>query len=223
MDFYIVKIGLEFARNYWILGIISCPIIEWRSLGNFMPCLGLFSSGRNRDPAIAIIEFERVFFQWRISHVWEEKTSISRRAFSLIRDRDHRWNFDIRFGSNSGPRDGIERDCFEFEHRAGRGGGEGNLQRSVNRLHSIEQMKNNKRHSWTLKELPRGENCASLPLLIIISISVPESVPCTENYKTNQLPLPFPSSLSQKYVFRKISWEFNQFDRINETSVEKLF
>lgn len=88
-----------------------------------------------------------------------------------------------------------------------RGGeeGEGNLQRSVNRLHSIEQMKNNKRHSWTLKELPRGENCASLPLLIIISISVPESVPCTENYKTNQLPLPFPSSLSRKYVFRKIS------------------
>lgn len=44
----------------------------------------------------------------------------------------------------------------EWRERGRRKGKRRDLQRSVNRLHSIEQMKNNKRHSWTLKEHPRG-------------------------------------------------------------------
>lgn len=102
-------------------------------------------------------------------------------------------------------------------NRARKGGGD--LQRSVNRLHSIEQMKNNKRHSWTLKELPRGENCASLaPAVIIISISVPERLAKLQNKPFAPTFSPFLSPFflsfplffsNQKYVMWKISREFN--------------
>lgn len=145
MDFYIVKIGLEFARNYWILGIISCPIIEWTSLGNFMPCLGLFSSGsRIEAPPLFDRDYRaRVFFEFFCMR--RKNKRVSTWAYPLIRDRDRRWNLMILdSSSNSGSKRWDRTDCFEFVYRA-RMEEEGEEKRSSKKRESTAQYRANEK------------------------------------------------------------------------------
>lgn len=213
MDFYIVKIGLEFARNYWILGIISCPIIEWTSLGNFMPCLGLFSSGsRIEAPPLFDRDYRaRVFFEFFCMR--RKNKRVSTWAYSLIRDRDRRWNLMILDpSSNSGSKRWVRTGLFwirvsrENGGREGGGGGREEIFKEAWIDCTVSsKWKTINGTAGRSKNSLGGENCASLPTaVIIISISVPERL-ANENYKTNRLPrllpLPFPFFLSSPFPF----------------------
>lgn len=241
MDFYIVKIGLEFARNYWILGIISCPIIEWTSLGNFMPCLGLFSSGsRIEAPPLFDRDYRaRVFFEFFCMR--RKNKRVSTWAYSLIRDRDRRWNLMILdSSSNSGSKRWDRTGLFwirvsrENGGREGGGGGREEIFKEAWIDCTVSsKWKTINGTAGRSKNSLGGENCASLPTaVIIISISVPERL-ANENYKTDCLdfflfpflsffPLPFPSFLKSK-VYEKFLENSTTSLTINWNSVEKLF